>query len=108
MYKNKINIYSGSKVKEVKSYEKYYGAGADTIDALSADYTAKDDGEEDDDFEYTAEVAGRELIQKPPRLDIPGLKPFEIMFVDEKDYDEIQRGEERHEVCASRHQVQSR
>ncbi len=34
-----------------KSYEKYYGAGADTIDALSADYTAKDDGEEDDDFE---------------------------------------------------------
>ena len=48
--------------------------------------------EDDDSYEYTAEIAGRELIQKPPRLDIPGLRPFEIMFADEKDYDEIQRG----------------
>ena len=73
----------------------YMATPAGTDEPGLSDEDSDDEGhehEEDDDFEYTAEVAGRELIQKPPRLDIPGLRPFEIMFVDEKDYDEIQRG----------------
>ena len=73
----------------------YMATPAGTDEPGLSDEDSDDEGhehEENDDFEYTAEVAGRELIQKPPRLDIPGLKPFEIMFVDEKDYDEIQRG----------------
>ena len=42
---------------------------------------------EDEEFEYVAPVAGRELgEQAVPRFDLDKLRPFEAMFVDNKDY----------------------
>ena len=40
-----------------------------------------------DEFEYTAPTAGRALGEQPvPRYDLCKLRPFEVMFVDNKDY----------------------
>jgi hypothetical protein len=45
------------------------------------------------DEEYTAPTAGRELgVQPVPRFDLYKLKPLELMFVDNKDYDFPVRG----------------
>lgn len=42
---------------------------------------------EEDDLEYISPVIGRELgVQKVPRFDLEKLKPFEAVFVDNKDY----------------------
>ena len=45
------------------------------------------------DTEYVAAVAGRELgVQHVPRFDLSALRPFEAMFVDNKDYPCAVRG----------------
>ena len=43
-------------------------------------------------LEFTAPVAGRCAEARPPRFDVPTLKPWEVMFADEKPYDVTQRG----------------
>ena len=46
-----------------------------------------DSESEDEEFEYVAPVAGRELgEQSVPRFDLEKLRPFEAVFVDNKDY----------------------
>ena len=48
---------------------------------------------EDDDFEYVAQIAGRELGEQGiPRCDLQKLKPFEVVFVENKDYPCAVRG----------------
>ena len=57
--------------------------------------TDEDDASEpdDDDYEYVAPVAGRALgIQPVPRFDVDKLRPFEVMFADNKQYDVPVRG----------------
>ena len=44
------------------------------------------------ELQYQAEEFGRVLSKGIPRFDINTLKPFEIMFADNKDYDSAQRG----------------
>jgi hypothetical protein len=45
------------------------------------------------DIEYIAPTAGRALgLQAMPRFDIDELRPFEVMFVDNKDYEQFVRG----------------
>ena len=66
------------------------------------DYEDTDDGSSDDeplDFievEYVAPVAGRSLGVQPlpqlSRFELEALKPFEIIFVDNKDYEQPVRG----------------
>ena len=65
------------------------------------DPTYDDDNFEDGDdpseallkIEYTSPVAGRSLgLQPIPRFDIDKLRPFEVMFVDNKDYEQFVRG----------------
>ena len=63
---------------------------------------SEDDDYEDDDYEddtapavnieYKAPVVGRTSEHKPPRFDVSRLRPFEVMFADEKEYDMHQRG----------------
>ena len=63
---------------------------------------SEDDDYEDDDYEddtapavnieYKAPVVGRTSEHKPPRFDVSRLRPFEVMFADEKEYDMPQRG----------------
>jgi hypothetical protein len=66
------------------------------------DFEDTDDGSDDDEpldlieLEYTAPVAGRSLgIQPVPQLsrfELEALRPFEIMFADNKDYEQPVRG----------------
>ena len=67
--------------------------------ATESDYA--DDNLNDDDrapdldleVEYVAPVAGRALgIQSVPRVNLEQLRPFELMFCDNKDYDVVVRG----------------
>ena len=52
-----------------------------------------DSESDDDEFEYVAPVAGRELgTQNVPRFDLATLQPFEAMFVDNKDFPCFVRG----------------
>ena len=44
------------------------------------------------DYEWKAPTAGRTSEGKLPRFDLDKLKPFEVMFADEKSYDVTQRG----------------
>ena len=45
------------------------------------------------DWEFTAPVAGRQIVAKPLRFEnITKIRPWEYMFVDEKEYDIPQRG----------------
>jgi hypothetical protein len=45
------------------------------------------------DWEFTAPVAGRQIVAKPLRFEnIKKIRPWEYMFVDEKEYDIPQRG----------------
>jgi hypothetical protein len=45
------------------------------------------------EIEYISPVAGRSLGEQPvPRFDIDKLRPFEVMFVDNKDYEQAVRG----------------
>ena len=40
-----------------------------------------------DEYEYAAPTTGRQLgVQSVPRFELPSLRPFEIMFADNKDY----------------------
>ena len=41
---------------------------------------------------FKAAIAGRSAVARPPRFDIKQIRPWEIMFVDEKEYDVTQRG----------------
>ena len=51
------------------------------------------DSDSDEDLEYMAPVAGRQLgEQNVPRFDIKKLRPFEAVFVDNKDYATAVRG----------------
>lgn len=67
--------------------------------ATESDY-ADDDLNDDDrapdldlEIEYVAPVAGRSLgIQSVPRVNLEQLRPFELMFCDNKDYDVVVRG----------------
>jgi site-specific DNA-cytosine methylase len=60
------------------------------------DDTDNSGGESSDDFdddEYVSPVAGRRLgIQPVPRFDLEALKPYEVMFVDNKDFPCAVRG----------------
>ena len=47
---------------------------------------------DDPEKEYEAPTAGREMVARPPRFELDTLRPWEIMFVDEKGYDVTQRG----------------
>ena len=57
-----------------------------------------DDGAEDDtdtwdEFEYTAEVTGRQLgVQPVPRFQLYTIKAFEVMFIDNTDFPCAVRG----------------
>ena len=57
-----------------------------------------DDSDTDDDvdleeMQYSAPVAGRSKgVQPVPRFDLEQLRPFEVMFADNKDYDVAVRG----------------
>lgn len=69
-------------------------------DAAPAESDFEDDNSDDAEdvspvveLEYTAPVAGRALgIQPVPRFDVSTLRPFEIMFADNKDYEMPVRG----------------
>ena len=61
------------------------------------------EGSDDSDFEvdkgvsvdipeFKATTPGRTATATPPRFDAAALKPFEVMFADEKPYDTLQRG----------------
>ena len=55
----------------------------DDINELDSD----DSEDEHDDLDYVATVAGRQLgEQNVPRFDIDKLRPFEVMFADNKNY----------------------
>ena len=41
---------------------------------------------------FTAQEAGRTASAAPPRFDLAQIKPYEVMFGDEKEYDYPQRG----------------
>ena len=61
----------------------------------SEDEDADDEDDQDptEEWEYKAPVAGRDHgIQHVPRFDLEKIRPFEIMFVDNKDYDGPVRG----------------
>ena len=49
-----------------------------------------------EEVEYTTEVPGRSLGEQPiPRYDLSKLRPFEIMFADNKDYPVTVRGDKQ-------------
>ena len=49
------------------------------------------------DIDYIAPVVGRSLgTQHVPRYDIDKLRPFEVMFCDNKDYEQVVRGGKQH------------
>jgi hypothetical protein len=67
------------------------------LDAVFDDDTDSDNGSDCEDqyadASFEAAVAGRELGTQPvPRYDLQVLRPFEIMFVDNKDYTCLVRG----------------
>ena len=50
-----------------------------------------------DEYEYTSPAAGRALGEQPvPRYDLARLRPFEVMFVDNKEYPCKVRGGRQH------------
>ena len=53
---------------------------------------SEDDDEPMEEFEYTATVAGSSSTAPVPRFDLDKLRPFEVMFCDNKRYDTEQRG----------------
>ena len=65
---------------------------SDSEDDATTDDEAEDIDEEELDFNPA--TAGRDLgLQKVPRFDLEKLRPFEVMFVDNKDYDDPVRGD---------------
>ena len=88
------------------SGEKVYASGEDSDDELpeilSADSDSEDEDSTDDEAEdldeeeldFNPAIAGRDHgLQKVPRFDLDKLRPFEVMFVDNKDYDDPVRGD---------------
>ena len=81
-----------------------YSSDSDSDDGEPVWYTAKAEDSEESDFEsdptqgpmadntWEAAVRGRSHESKPPRFDIEKLRPWEVMFADEKEFDSIQRG----------------
>ena len=68
------------------------GMVSDSEDEANADDEAEDIDEEELDFNPA--TAGRDRgLQKVPRFDLEKLRPFEVMFVDNKDYDDPVRGD---------------
>ena len=70
------------------------------VNVPEADYEdgndASDDGGNIEEVEYVAPVACRSRgVQPVPRFDIQLLRPFEVMFVDNKDFDMEVRGGRR-------------
>ena len=77
---------------------------SDSDDGDPVWYTTKAEDSEESDFEseptqgpmvdnaWEAAVRGRSHESKPPRFDIENLRPWEVMFADEKEFDSIQRG----------------
>ena len=49
-------------------------------------------GEQPFQPEWEAAIKGRATEAKPPRFDIQELKPWEVMFADEKEFSTPQRG----------------
>ena len=67
-------------------------ADSDSEDEDSTDDEAEDLDEEE--LEFNPATAGRDHgLQKVPRFDLDKLRPFEVMFVDNKDYDDPVRGD---------------
>ena len=65
----------------------YVLAGAATFDDSDADDSEEDEHLQQEEVQYTAAEAGRALGEQPvPRYDLSKLRPFEIMFADNKDY----------------------
>ena len=66
------------------------------LDSEESDYEKDEESGADKTipFEWRATVEGRSNTARAraPRFDVPNLKPFQIMFVDEKSYDCPQRG----------------
>ena len=58
----------------------------DDYDDQESDESADDEDVVTDDYKYTAVRAGRQLGHQVPRFDIKALRPFEVMFADNKDY----------------------
>ena len=90
-------------------YEPYQSDGYESSSTTSSDslnltwYTAKAEDTEDVDYEdaptdepdhsdWVAAIKGRASQSKPPRFNIDELKPWEIMFADEKEFPTPQRG----------------
>ena len=76
----------------VPVYNVAYNVAHEAEDSEDEDFHAAEGVYTDSDFKYVAPVPGRSMEAKPPRFDVPALRPFEVMFADEKAYDVIQRG----------------
>ena len=69
-------------------------AHVEVYDDDNNDDTSSDEGNESKlEIQYVSPVAGRALGAVPvPRFDLAKLRPFEVMFVDNKDYEQAVRG----------------
>ena len=69
-------------------------AHVDVFDDDDNDDTSSDEGDASKlEIRYLSPVAGRALGAVPvPRFDLTKIRPFEVMFVDNKDYEQAVRG----------------
>ena len=67
-------------------------AKAENSDSDEYDTAEPDSVDPDPKLKFKADTPGKTAVSKPPRFDVPGLKPFEVIFCDEKDYSTTQRG----------------
>jgi hypothetical protein len=67
-------------------------APANMEEDYESDFEMEEAAHEMPEYKFVAQVAGRTTEASVPRFDIDLIKPFEIMFADEKAYDSPQRG----------------
>ena len=93
---------AGDEPYQLDGYESSSTSSSDSLNLTW--YTAKAEDAEDSDYEdapapeqpfqaeWEAAVKGRATEAKPPRFNIQELKPWEVMFADEKEFPTPQRG----------------
>ena len=93
-----MEVYSDSdsiltrEARSIPGYVTASAAKAENSDSDEYDTAEPDSVDPDPKLKYKADTPGKTAISRPPRFDVPGLKPFEVMFCDEKDYPTTQRG----------------
>jgi hypothetical protein len=65
---------------------------AENSDDSDYDEAEPDSVDSKPDSDFKAKTPGKTAVGKPPRFNVPSLKPFEVMFCDEKAYPTVQRG----------------